>query len=370
MFKDPKYDVAKILILIVFVGGLAYFVFGNQNSFRSTALVLEEGASLTDTSTVHRQLYLAGGVVSTETAENKNDIWTSSDGINWDLVTASAPWESREGFGFVYFKDKLWVLGGITNTTNRNLDADVDTIYNDVWASNDGGVTWVEVLAEAPWNKRFNHTTLVYKNKMWVIAGRPITGGFPYFYNDVWYTENGTDWVEATSSAPFSVRFDHMSTVYKNKMWVMGGHYCCSYLMNDVWYSTDGINWTQSVESASWVDRFGGASTVFNNKIVVLGGRNYESIPEYISDLWSSSNGSTWSEITPAPEWTGRVGHETISFNDKLWVFGGVQGFDFDASPAFTDNVWRKDAGADWEEVSPTGNPFIEGRSYFGLTSN
>lgn len=369
MFKDPKYDVAKIIILIVFVGGLAYFVFGNQNSFRSTALVLEEGAMATTTSVVHRQLYLAGGLISSgySELENKNDVWTSTDGTNWTLVTNDAPWEERNAFGFVYFKNKLWVLGGFTNNINASLDVEEDVSYNDVWASNDGGLTWVEVLAEAPWDKRFYHTATVYKNKMWVIGGRPLGYiGYPYFYNDVWYSENGIDWVEATGDAPFYVRYKHTSLVYKNKIWVMGGAMEANTHRNDVWYSSDGISWTEATAEAEWEKRGGHDAVVFGGKMLVLGGERYLPIVEHFSDVWSSENGVTWSEIG-SPEWSERFGHQVIEFNGDLWLYGGSS--DSTNTLATEDQVWKMSGGV-WGEVTPTGNPFVEGRMHFGLTSN
>ena len=91
---------------------------------------------------------------------------------------------------------------------------------------------------------------------MWVIGGRPLGYiGYPYFYNDVWYSENGTDWVEATDDAPFYVRYKHTSFVYKNKIWVMGGAMEANTHRNDVWYSSNGTSWTEATPEAEWEKR-------------------------------------------------------------------------------------------------------------------
>jgi len=41
-----------------------------------------------------------------------NDVWYSSDGVNWNCATDSAGWSSRESQTSVEFDNKLWVLGG------------------------------------------------------------------------------------------------------------------------------------------------------------------------------------------------------------------------------------------------------------------
>ncbi|MFA7162277.1 MAG: hypothetical protein WC083_06880, partial [Candidatus Methanomethylophilaceae archaeon] len=47
-----------------------------------------------------------------------------------------------------------------------------------------------------------------------------------------------------------SARSDHQALVYDGKMWVLGGS-----SRNDVWCSTDGESWTQVTSSAGWSAR-------------------------------------------------------------------------------------------------------------------
>jgi hypothetical protein len=54
--------------------------------------------------------------------------------------------------------------------------------------------------------------------------------------NDVWYSVNGESWTCANDSAGWSKRYDHTSVVFDNKMWVLGG-YVESNIENDIWYS-------------------------------------------------------------------------------------------------------------------------------------
>ncbi len=54
---------------------------------------------------------------------------------------------------------------------------------------------------------------------MWVMGG----SGSGKNLNDVWYSTDGINWTEATASAAWSARNDHVVLAYDDKMWVMGG---------------------------------------------------------------------------------------------------------------------------------------------------
>lgn len=41
-----------------------------------------------------------------------NDVWSSKDGINWNLVTEHAGWTKRDALGAVVHNDKIYVMGG------------------------------------------------------------------------------------------------------------------------------------------------------------------------------------------------------------------------------------------------------------------
>ena len=76
-------------------------------------------------------MWLIGGTDwnPTRYGGSRNDVWSSSDGINWAQVTASAAWPGRVSHQAVVHDGKIWVIGG-TNTSG--------TALNDVWYSEDG----------------------------------------------------------------------------------------------------------------------------------------------------------------------------------------------------------------------------------------
>ncbi|HPK00335.1 MAG TPA: hypothetical protein PKW60_12685, partial [Candidatus Hydrogenedentes bacterium] len=76
----------------------------------------------------------------------------------WQCHLEHAPWHPRQYHDVAVFDGRLWVLEG-WNQENRN----------DVWHSADG-VEWQE-LPGTPWAPRHASSLFVYKDALWVVAG-------------------------------------------------------------------------------------------------------------------------------------------------------------------------------------------------------
>lgn len=125
------------------------------------------------------------------------------------------------------------------------------------------------VTEAADFSKRSSHTATVFKDKIWIIGGVGDNGR----KNDVWQSDNGVTWKEVTSSAPFSPRRSHATVVFKDKLCVIGGNAGVpEEAENDVWYSEDGSTWIQATPNASFSPRRGHATVVYDDKIWVIGG--------------------------------------------------------------------------------------------------
>ena len=142
------------------------------------------------------------------------DVWTSTDGINWNQLP-NAPWKGR-GMQINTCVDnsgQIWMLGGSNEGTRRS--------YNEVWKSTDG-INWTLVNESAPWSGRYWHTVAWFDNKIWLMGGM-ATG---LEMNDVWYSEDGIIWKELKSTTgnwPSSTRHAQSTTVYDNALWYMCG---------------------------------------------------------------------------------------------------------------------------------------------------
>ena len=80
---------------------------------------------------------------------------------------------------------------------------DGHTQLNDVWASADGGYSWIQVCQNAQWHCRQGHTTVVLDNNLYLIGG---FGGSSRF-NDMWKSSDAGAHLKAT-------RVFHMNVQY------------------------------------------------------------------------------------------------------------------------------------------------------------
>ena len=241
----------------------------------------------------------------------ENDVWYSSYGSSWKAATEAAPWPGRNRHSSVVFDNKIWVIGGYSNNDNSNI------YEEDVWYSSDG-INWTVATEAAPWSGRFGHTSVVFDNKIWVIGGSSSSDGYK---EDVWYSSDGSNWTAATENASWSGRSNHSSVVFDDKIWVIGGYSSSGSREEDVWYSNDGSSWTAATEVAPWSGRNRHSSVVFDNKIWVIGGGSSSDSRE--EDVWYSSDGSNWTAATENASWAGRYQHSSIVFDNKIWVIGG-----------------------------------------------
>lgn len=109
-------------------------------------------------------------------------------------------------------------------------------------------------------------------------GGGDVNTTAPYYYNDVWSSADGKNWTLETDSAAFPGRYWFGSTVFDNKIWLLGGYSYYNEVnelyrgnVNDVWYSNDGVHWKQFDEPA-WPQRHAMLSWVKDDKLFVSGG--------------------------------------------------------------------------------------------------
>ena len=94
-----------------------------------------------------------------------------------------------------------------------------------------------------------------------------------------------------------------------------------------------GANWEEVTPSAGWVGRHGHQSVVYDNKMWVMGGSTINS--QFSNDIWSSTDGVTWTQVITSGAWSIRTAHQAIVYDNKMWVMGG---FRYDQQ--FSNGVW------------------------------
>jgi len=295
-------------------------------------------------------------------SNRRNDVWSSTDGIEWSQATAAAQWPERVNHTSMVYDsltgsgEAMWMIGGFTTAATDSV--------NDVWYSTDG-IDWTQATAAAQWTKRNNLTSLEYNNQMWVIGGYDGTN----YRNDVWYSTDGVDWTQATAAAQWARRSNHKSVVFSNRMWVVGGFDPSHF--NDVWYSTDGTDWTQATANSQWESREDHTSLVYNNQMWIVGGRADTNAclggNTWCNDVWYSTDGSDWTQSTSNAEWGQRSMHTSVVYGNQMWIIGG---FDAEVSDQVSD-VWKSEpAGTFYVNTRPEIQGGIDSKGGYTTASS
>lgn len=266
------------------------------------------------------------------------DVWISSDGKQWELVTDNAGWRSSDIPMTLVFKNRMWFMGG---WYNGRLPG--HTATNEVWWSTDGK-KW-EQAKDAGWSPRMGAGAVAFKDKMWILGGTEdylFAKDEKRLKNDVWCSSDGQEWELVTNSAAWSARALHQAVVFRDKIWILGGGNYSPTLQahNDVWCSEDGINWIQVLEHAPWKPRIWFSVVVYRDRIWVLGGHSGEN--QRVADVWYSKDGKTWSELKSNVTWSARHEHSAFVFQDKIWVAGGYD------LKALNSEVWSLEIPKEW----------------------
>ena len=139
-------------------------------------------------------------------------------GQEWELVTVDSrgpkdpPWRARGGHKVLVHQNTLWLMGGRAGTMRVAKD---NPLFNDIWKSTDG-LNWELVMKSAEWGPRDEFAAGVLqptaewgpeKPVMIVYGGNQQEDGLGTS-NDVWTSENGTYWV-----LDYSNETDHFNYV-------------------------------------------------------------------------------------------------------------------------------------------------------------
>jgi len=213
---------------------------------------------------------------------------------------------------------------------------------------------WERVTEQAAWQPRDSSGEVVFKDQLWLMGGWLDSYSAPP--RDVWSSSDGKSWKLVQPTAPWKHSDLPMTLVFQDQMWLMGGWYNGRLpghsSSSEVWSSTDGIAWHQVTAQAGWTPRIASASVVFQGKMWILGGiENYYfgDDKSLKNDVWSSEDGKTWTQVTEVAPWSPRAYHQAAVLNDRIYVFGGGN---YVPSYAAMNDVWSSTDGKTWERVT------------------
>ena len=267
-----------------------------MGDFADNAMVLFNG-----------KVWSVGGINAYSTPNLSSDVWSSENGKNWVSVT-NDKFSERKGHTLTVYDDKMWLIGGVD---------DLGTFLGEIYFSTDG-VNWTMVTALSPTLLTpAYHSTVVFNNKLYVIMDGLDD------HVTVLSSSDGIDWNIETDNA-FSNREDFEAVVFENAIYVIGGKHLDS-SFNEIWKSTDGIEWNLVTPSTDiFSPRYSHTATVHNNKVWIVGGVTGP-LDETHIDFWYSENMEDWTEYDgPLPATEGLIQHAALSYNEELWLFGGL----------------------------------------------
>jgi len=287
------------------------------------------------------------------------DVWYSADGSGWELATGSAPWLGRRGHAAVVFNDgsgeSIYILGGfsVDESTGRRQ------YNNDVWKTTDG-INWAcikensvtTLQSSIDWMPRFNHRCEVMKagnrDYIYLIAGSfmehnsPAYTGLTYL-NDVWRSADGVNW-EKLDNKDFGIRSEHSTTLdhQTGKIYMQGGTYGSHdeynahndkpvYRWQELWVSSDGIEWEALNDPdgfyQEYLYRAQHQIIYYEGFIWGFPGKgstsvNFAKDPDTYA-IWKYDTRGNWSVDSEGPPFTPVYGYTMLVFQGKIWLIGG-----------------------------------------------
>ena len=292
-------------------------------------------------------------------SNSTNGSYSSVDGTAWTTLTAKdnndLPIPSYEHGSLITFKNKMWLLGGLLPDIGFNFGKGL----NDIWSSSDG-VTWQLSQAGTSdrWAGRERASSVVFKDKLWIFGG----SGYPNFSNtdntgntvfkDIWNSTDGTTWTKIGElPGDYINRADVAMFVYKDKLWVAGGwtkpSAAAGNFFNDIWNSADGVTWTKVNTQTVFTPRGGFQVIVHNDQLLAVGGETVDGI---VSEIWSSEDdGVNWHKVEagdsralpndfPAKAFYNLVKQDENTF----WILGGLGPKDMGTGKyAIAKDIWK-----------------------------
>lgn len=337
--------------------------------------------------------------------------------FQWTQLTKNAEWANRYGHAAVSFDNKIWVFGGYNPGVVKG-----DTYYEDVWSSSDG-ISWELVQDDAPWLGRRGHKVVVFNDgsgdAMFLIGGFTVKEetGYREYANDVWKSTNGKDWEEIKErtypelddETDWFPRFNHVLVSVNHDgtdfLYVIGGasmmeNHSARYSMkyfNDVWRSTDGANWERLNNNDYGIRSEAGAAVdPSTGRIFMQGGvhgvifEEDDGTSHPLDDwqwIWSSDDGINWIPENDTAMFDQRLlwrsDHHLLFYQNSLWAFSGktTSNQHYGFSKDYHYPIWKRDDngilevdsyGCDIDPRHGYATAILEGKIYIlgGFTSS
>lgn len=248
-------------------------------------------------------------VTSFETDDLALTVSRSTDGTSWTKMTVIPDNYSPGGLELVVFNEELWLLG------NR---APEDRFYTPLFKSKDG-ITWKKVLG--PFASRTPKNIFVFGERLYVqtVDGSMLS------------TINGDKWVGVTHFLPNAMSKTSKILVFKNAIYAFtAGSFDFSSgtsIPVQIWKSTNARDWNLLPTTHPFFSPRGGYSVaVYKDKIWVVGGHYYSNVANTtFNEIWYSKDLTTWEKYRGKNPLEPMYLQSEVVFQKKLWLFNGTK---------------------------------------------
>lgn len=278
-----------------------------------------------------------GGAVYTAGVPQLGADWIDGNGAG---LSCSGTPNTIHMPAIVSYNGILFAIGG------NNREGSPSSARFVVYYSTDGE-TWTKLIdiadGTAGYPRAGAWSACVHDGKIFIAGGNTSAGTF---YEDVWYTTNGSTWTNSATDMGLSGSGAIMGLVSHSdgKMYAFQRA-----VSNCITYSTDGVTWTLISSTPGY--NTGGAQRLAN-QFLSYGGYLY-SIGGYTTGnqqkIYRSTDGASWSELgsnvlTMFTSGTTAVAAVVKSGAIYLWeLYDGAD----------TQNVWRStDGGSTWTQLT------------------
>ena len=152
------------------------------------------------------------------------------------------------------------------------------------------------------------------------------------------------NWVEYGPPASPAGRVGHAVVRFGSEVLVLGGYrwgHNGNVYLSDVWSTSDGATWSKLTKAFPYQGRGEFASVVHEGELFVIGGMACDQNQcDWLSDIWSTKDGANWEMVTEMAPF-GKMAHaQAVSFQGFIYLTGGYQ-----------NGVWRSKDGKTWENL-------------------
>lgn len=235
------------------------------------------------------------------------------------IQPAAPPFGKRSGARMVNFRDKLWYIGGWRVQKDQNNEY---SWFNDIWSSNDG-IEWQLETQNAAFSARSDFQLVEYEDNLYLIGGNEGngSGGGYNFKWDVWRSSNGKDWERLVHEAPFFYGEIGKAIVFNSKLYVFADDFRTR--KSNIFSTTDGISW-DIVQQRPLFDAIALYELyVTGGKLFLFGGYEYPGSDNINQLIYSTTNGVDWQIELPSSPIAGRLMSRVVEHGSKSFLIGG-----------------------------------------------